>query len=90
MGDELYSGGKFQCNCSYPHCTGQVSWSTLYRHQLRDVLAGDQGSNAARPMAAEDSFNEVDILISTHPNVFILISILITNISILISILIIS
>jgi hypothetical protein len=67
MGDALYTGATYNCNCSYINCTGNVSRATRYRHLLRDVLAGNQDSNAARPMAVEDSFDEVDIHISTHP-----------------------
>jgi len=60
------AGSQVQCNCSWARCSGYVSRSTYFRHQLKDVLAGHQrGGNVARPMAVEESFNEVDILIST-------------------------
>jgi hypothetical protein len=69
MGENIYgetSSSSMQCNCSWPGCRGLVSRSTFYRHQLKEVLGGPKTGNApaARPMAVEESFNEVCILIT--------------------------
>ena len=66
MDDALDKGERMQCDCSWSGCRGLVSRATFYRHQLKDVLAGhDHPKVRGRPMAVEDSFDEVDIHIAT-------------------------
>jgi hypothetical protein len=61
MPDESYTGGYVQCTCSWSLCQKNVSRSTLFHHQMNDILRSHTRPNAApaRPMAVENAFDEV-------------------------------